>query len=506
MTGQERTADAVTTAGAVDVPAEGSDPVGAKGLPFAAVLGLIAGLAVFATSQTHLRDIDVFWHVLAGRELLAGVAPDHVGRTWSFAPDPQHWTSTQWLAEVLFAWIHDVAGWAGLAAFRVLTAAAAIAILALTTLRGRSRAVAGFPFLLATAMLAFVSQERPAQFTLIGSAVLGGVLVAGLTRHRLPRWYLLLPATTLWANLHGGWVLVPTVLLLVAAGVALDCGVRAPVVRHAALLAVGAAVAGCLTPSGLSGLMAPVRFSEAAALIKEWAPVEPTSTLGWLTLAMLALFLIGWSGAQRLPRSEGLVVLLLLCFTWMAYRNLAPGLAMLAPLAAHGLCRGFPEIGRPEPRWSVPVGAVLAVLLTVLGVASVAVVPNLPTGSQPLALAQRIATLPPGQRVLNDYNTSGAVLYFGGSGTMVAIDGRSDRYGADYIRDYVDLTQLEGDDWEQLLDTLQPTAALLDKDAPLARLLVTERGWQQLGPVDADHVLLVPPAAGKSAGSAPAQG
>ncbi len=100
------------------------------GLPFSAVLGLIVGLALFATSQTSLRDIDVFWHVLAGQALLDGVAPDQVGSTWSFAPDPRSWTSTQWLSEVLFAALHEAFGWAGLAAFRVVTAAVAVAILA----------------------------------------------------------------------------------------------------------------------------------------------------------------------------------------------------------------------------------------------------------------------------------------------------------------------------------------------------------------------------------------
>lgn len=475
----------------------------ADGLPFAAVLGVLAGLSIAAVAVTPLRDIDVFWHVLAGRELLAGVPADAVGQQWSFAPDPLPWTSTQWVTEVIFAWLQDLGdGWAGPAAFRVATAAVAVAVLAVTTLRGRARAVAGFPFLLATAMTAFVSQDRPQQFTLIGAAVLGGVLVAGLVEQRLPRWWILLPATVVWANLHGGWVLVPAVLALVALGVSLDHGLGAPAARRAGLLALAGALAGCLTPSGLAGLTAPLRFSSATALIREWTAVSPVSALGWFTLAMLALFVLGWSASRELPRSEAVVVLVLLTFTWMANRNLAPGLALLAPLSAHRLCTAFPSVGRPEPRWSVPVGIGLATVLALVGVASVWGRDNLPYETQPLRLARQLAELPAGQRVLNDYNTSGAALFFGGPQTVVAIDGRTDRYGADYIGRYVDLLALRGD-WEPLFDELAPTAALLEQDSPLGHVLVAERGWRQVGEPDAGYVLLVRPAAASERAASP---
>ena len=115
------------------------------------------------------------------------------------------------------------------------------------------------------------------------------------------------------------------------------------------------------------------------------------------------------------------------------------------------------------------------------------------------ALRQRFArsadtvapTLPPGQRVLNDYNASGVVLYFAPPGTKVAIDGRSDRYGAQYISSYVKLMALKGD-WEGLLQRLAPTSALIRSDSALAHVLVTERGWTQIA-AEGDYVLLQAP-------------
>jgi hypothetical protein len=461
------------------------------GLPFSAVLGVIAGLAILGNALTELRDIDLYWHVLAGRELLEGLSPRELGQTWSFAPDPLPWTSTQWLAEILFAVLHDVAGWAGLAAFRVVTAAAAIAVLARTTLHGRPAALAGFPFLVAMVLIAFVSQERPQQFTFIGAAALGGVLVAGLVEGRLPRWWVLAPATTVWANVHGGWVLVPVVMGLVALAALVERGPRDPVLRRAVGLAALGALAGCLTPSGPQGLLAPLRFSSAAELVNEWEAVRPTTALGWVSILMLVLFLVGWSASRMIPRGELLVVVALLVFTWLAWRNLTPGMALLAPLAAHRLVLGFPGVGRPEPRWSVPLGIASASALTVLALGVVAVADHLPRGEQPLELVSRIAQLPPGQRVLNDYNVAGAVLFFGGDGVQVAIDGRTDRYGAQYIEDYTGMLALRGD-WEALLDRLDPTAALLHEDAALGHVLRSDRGWQQVGEVENGFVLLVP--------------
>ena len=468
-------------------------PTQATGLPFSAVLGLLAGLSIVASATTPLRDIDLYWHILAGRELLAGTAADQLGEAWSFAPGAHAWLTTQWLSEILMATLQDGVGWAGQAAFRLVTAAAALGMLAWSTLRGRPKALAGFPFLLAGALIVFVSQDRPSQFTLIGAAWLGGVLITGLTRQALPRWWVLLGVTVLWANLHGGWVLVPAILVLIALCLIVSEDRTEPgIVPRSLGLAVASVAAGCLTPAGVFGLSATWRFSESAVQIREWAAVQPASRVGWLTIAMLGLLLVGWS-SSRLPRAEALAVLALLTFSWLAVRNLAPGLALLAPLTAHRLCQAFPGVGRREPRWSVPVGLAAAGLLTLAAVVSVIArgPANLPTTTQPVALAQRIAELPAGQRILNDYNTSGVVLYFGGSGTRVAIDGRADRYGSDYIAQYLDLLDLQGE-WEPLLNELGPTAALLSQDSPMARYLQTERGWQQLGDADAGYVLLVP--------------
>ena len=305
------------------------------------------------------------------------------------------------------------------------------------------------PFLISVAAVSIVSQERPQQVTLIGAAALGGVLAAGLVHGRLPRWYVIAPSTAIWANLHGGWVLVPAVLGLLALGRLADVGrLRDPFLLKAITLSGLAAVSGLLTPAGLGGITAARRFSRAADGLAEWGSTQPAYSLGIFTTLMLLLLATGWArSASRVPRSEVLAGLVCLVFAWTAWRNVAPGLALLAPMTAHRLCTSFPTIGRREPRWSVPVGIGLATLLTVGSIAGLMGREHLPTSTKPVGLAAQIAGMDSGQRVLNNYRLAGLVLYFGGPDTKVAIDGRADRYGAATIRAYLDLMDLKGD-WQ----------------------------------------------------------
>ena len=156
------------------------------GLPFSLVLGLLVGMALFATTQPALMDIDIYWHVRAGRELLEGTSPRDVGAGWSFAPNPDTWVTTQWLSEIMFAGLHSLWGWSALIAFRTVTAGLVLLILARTTLATRPLPLAAFPFLIAGASAITVSQERPQQVTLIGAALLGAVLLAGLLAAAAP--------------------------------------------------------------------------------------------------------------------------------------------------------------------------------------------------------------------------------------------------------------------------------------------------------------------------------
>jgi hypothetical protein len=438
----------------------------------------------------QMRDIDLYWHILAGEEIASGTPISELGLGWSFAPEPLPWTSTQWLAEVILHYAHSAGGWTAVAALRVVTAIVATAFLAQATLRGRPASLAGLPYLIGLTSIAYASQERPQQATLIGAAILGGVLVSGLVVPRLPRWYLVLPLTVLWANLHGGWILVPFVLGIIALGRILDHGPKDRMAWQSAGLSALALASGALSPAGISGVTAAFRLKEATSLIQEWQGTRPIHVYGILTVLMLLFACLGWARTQKVAVSEVVAFLACLLFSWTAWRNVAPGMVMAAPLVAHRLTQAFPGVRRSEPRWSVPVGIAAAAVLAALSLMSLIGREHLPVGRWPVDLAKQVADLPAGQRVLNDYNAAGLVLFFGGDGTQVGIDGRADRYGAEYAEDYIGLRTLKGE-WESLLDQLAPTSALFEEEMAITHVLQAEYGWRVVGQ-DNGWVLLVP--------------
>ena len=461
--------------------------------PILLVAGLFVGLVILASTRQSIHDVDVYWHMRAGGELLDGIPANQLGLNWSFAPDPLPWVTTQWAAEVALHKTHALMGWPGLVWYRTLTALIAVGILALSTLRGRPGALAGFPFMIASTAVIIVSQERPNQVTLIGAAALGSVLVIGLTQGRLPNWWALLPLTWIWANFHGGWVLVPATLGLVLIGRALDHGLHDRTARRALALFVGSLVIGTLTPAGFESTVAALRFSQASDFIQEWTRAIPLKGIGYTSAAMVITVGIAWT-RYRVPRSEAFATLMLVLFGWTAVRNVAPSVIILAPLAARALVEAFPGVGRGrEPRWSAVIGGLLVLALTITGLATATGTDPLPYDKYPVTLAERIRDLPGPQRVLNDYNVAGFVLHFADPADQVGIDGRSDRYPSDYIEAYVGLDDLRGD-WESLLAELDPTSALLKKESPLAQILVAERGWT-LVQSEGDWALLTPPAA-----------
>ena len=452
------------------------------------IVGLISGGLLLGSALLQIRDVDLYWHLRAGQELRDGVPVDAIGSAWSYARDSIPWVTTQWLAEVTLHAVHASMGWAGLVAYRTITAAVAVALLAYSTLRGRPVILAGFPYLIAALATVAVSQERSNQASLIGAAGLGGVLISGLSQGRLPRWWLLLPATWIWASFHGGWVLVPMTLLLIALGRALDHGIRDRVAVGAVGLGLATVVTGTLTPAGTASTFAIFRFSGATDAIQEWRPTEPMHGLGYLTAVMAVLLVISLARTMS-PVSVVVVSSILLIYSWTAVRNVAPALLLLAPLVADRLVAAFREVGRsPEPRWSAPSGMIAAGVLVTVGLAMLPGRELLPTDDYPVGLAARIAELPGAQRVLNEYNVAGMVLFFAGRDDQVGIDGRTDRYGSDYIDSYLDLTSLKGD-WRPLLAELAPTSALLEADGPLAHVLVAERGWVVVAE-EGDWVLL----------------
>jgi hypothetical protein len=98
--------------------------------PYAIVSAIAAAAVLWWVATQPVLDFDLPWHILVGREIMSGVWPGQAARGWSFADVPDTWVSTQWIAEVVFAWLRDTFGWSALLWYRYLTTIAIMAIAA----------------------------------------------------------------------------------------------------------------------------------------------------------------------------------------------------------------------------------------------------------------------------------------------------------------------------------------------------------------------------------------
>jgi hypothetical protein len=178
---------------------------------------------------------------------------------------------------------------------------------------------------------------------------------------------------------------------------------------------------------------------------------------------------------------------------------------MLAPVVVGTMARAIGDddplpagTRQPLARVSAGIAAVGVALSLVLAVTQTpAVDPDIPQ-----ALLTKVRDNPQPQRVLNTYNISGPLLFFGGPPphVLVAIDGRADRYGGEYIGKYTDTLMYARPGWEDMVDDLDPTAAVLRIDEPLAGALVAQRGWTEVAREGNTLILAAPGSTGWPAG------
>ncbi len=455
-----------------------------------------ASVVLLAAASGPIRDVDYYWHLLVGRDILAGIPPAEAGRGWSFAPAPDTWVSTQWLAEVLLAWLEERSGTSSALLYRVATTAIALVSLALVTIPKRPVRPAVVVFTLTALELAVFVQERSQQLTYILAPVVGWWAHRAWRDGRVPRWWLLLPTVWVWAQFHGGWILAPALLLLAGLARVLD---RRSWDRTVSVLvgqSLASLIVAVIAPAGIGNVTAVLRFSAAAETIKEWQRVEIWHPASIPFVVLLLVLTVSWARGRVRPSVGELVYVgALVAFALSAYRNLPTALLALAPAAVPMLARAWgdePAASPPASRGPERLGSALlvgAALVLALVSAGARATPLDPS-RVPLALLDRIES---GARVLPTYGVSGAVLWRAGPppAVQVAIDGRTDRYGSDYLRDYAEL-ESGAPGWETLLDELAPTEALLRTDRALAELLVARRGWTEVART-ADHVLLRAP-------------
>jgi hypothetical protein len=118
------------------MPLDPALPVPRAGLGLSWPL-LVAGcsfLMVFARGQHLLMDADTYWHIAAGRWMLAHHSIPTVDPfSYTFLGAP--WTAHEWLSEIVYAATYAIGGWSAVVAIATAAFVAALAILTRYLLR-----------------------------------------------------------------------------------------------------------------------------------------------------------------------------------------------------------------------------------------------------------------------------------------------------------------------------------------------------------------------------------
>jgi hypothetical protein len=461
---------------------------------------LFAGALWVAT--TPVNDLDSYWHVRIGREILQRHALTGLGQEWLGVPQGD-WRTSQWLSEVLMYLTVDHLGWIALPGLRLLTACALFAVFVLTLVRRRQLIASFVVLLLLVVGLEVLFQDRPQTVSLVFIALLAAACERLWTVGRRPSLLLVAGLSLLWAQLHGLWVLGPAAFGLVAAGALLDRGRARPGQARAALLCAAASLTGVLNPEGPASFLLPFAFrNSAGAHINEWAPTAFTMPLTVAWGLLLCLVVWGWIHARAwIAATELLWVFAWSAFGVLAVRNVGPAMLFIAPVALRVLERaGEIRLGRLTKAVSTRESRILTGLLAAIVVTTAILVTATFRVMDPLqnAPALRIARFLDSAdgplRIWDGYNASGVLIAFGGGSRghlKLVVDGRADLWGGDYIQKLVSTQGLSGD-WRQHFASFHADAMVIPPDTPLVTYLREVDNWR-VAQVDGSYVLLVPP-------------
>ncbi len=306
----------------------------------------------------------------------------------------------------------------------------------------------------------------------------GGLAMARARRESPPLW--LLPAMTLWVNLHGSFMGG----LLLAAAFAVEAVCDPTANRRAAAIQWGrfllaAILCALANPEGPAGLLFPFQHlgMKSLAWIGEWQSTD-FSRLQPLELMILAGLALGLSGKVTLPPMRLLMLLALIHGALSHSRNeqllgLVGAIVLAQPIGA-ALGRGQ---ALPTPTWRFAIFAAPILALAALGAR--AAIPLTPerTGA---AFAATLARVPPDLRtrpVLNDYSLGGDLIF---QGIRPFVDSRADLHGDAFLTRFRAATAPNRPALRRLLTEHAIAWTIFPAGHPIVPALDQEPGWRRL--------------------------
>jgi hypothetical protein len=434
-----------------------------------------------------LQDSDTFWQIKVGQWIIYHRALPHTD-FYSFTRFGAPWISTSPLSQILYAAVHARWEWAGPVILTSLAIAATVAILVYLLSAHFEAAQCVLLAMLALLLSFHHLLARPHVLAMPVMVAWVGGMVSAANRPAPPS-LLLLPLMSLWASLHGGFILGlaligPVALIAVWNSTSER---RLLIALKWSFFAVGAVAASCCTPYGWSTLLGAANIldlGELLSIISEWRPAD-FSSFGFFEATLLGL--IGLGFYRGLVLSPPRIILLLgLIYMALAHVRSIEAFAFLLPLIlAKSLAdRIEPQASPSAVKFRSPpyvtafatvaiVGAAWASTLSYMSHHNFAFV----SSHTPIAAVELLKHCH-AKRILNSYEFGGYLI---ASGVPAFIDGRAELYGQKFVVDFFGAVEQGNiDQLLRLLDDYQIDATLLVPKSPAAQVLDHIKGWQRL--------------------------
>ncbi|QPF92864.1 hypothetical protein [Bradyrhizobium commune] len=450
-------------------------------------VGAGAYLFFLTIGDTLLQDSDSFWQIKIGQWILDHGAMPYTD-FYSFTRPGAPWISTSWLSQVAYAFTYAQWGWAGPVILTALAMAVSAAVFV-----DLLDAHLEVPRSVLFAMLAVVLSlhhilARPHILALPVMIAWVGMLMAAADRKGAPSW-VWLPLMSLWANLHGGFVLGLALIgpMAFEAIWGLDSGKQVRLLLRWFLFGVAAMAACCVTPYGwrtLLGATNILNLGELLSVISEWMPANFASFSAFEG-ALLGLIAIGLFRGLTLSPPRILLILLL---TWMGLTHVRSieAFAFLVPLV---LAKPLGEKS-PLPQRARGTESPAARYVTMMGALMIAAAAWTSTSiymshhrfsftmEQTPVTAVDLLQQRKARRIFNAYQFGGYLI---SRDIPVFVDGRAELYGEKFVMDFFKAVEVKKlDNLTRLLEEYKIDATLMVADAPAAQVLDHIKGWKRL--------------------------
>ncbi|MGQ9710119.1 MAG: hypothetical protein ACUVXE_06565 [Anaerolineae bacterium] len=446
-------------------------------------------LAALVTARTP-ADPDMWWHLSAGREMLARgeiLTRDVFSYTRTGAP----WTNAFWLADIGMYLLYRLGGFPALSLAMALLAALTMAIV--------YRQMTGLPILRAAVLILATVAAAPAWSPRpqLLSYLLLALLDLWLTQWRegAPRQFWRLPPLfALWANLHGGFIWGFLLLIAWIVGEALDRlfgekgGFTWKELCDLSLFTALSIPAVLLNPNGLAIWRLPFYTVSVSLRISEWLSPDFHQFSFHPMLWLLFLLMVGLARLrERIPLAALLKVIGFADMTFVSVRAIGVYAIVTAPVVARtlaGVIGPLPvdrwrarSIPRPAVRRLVNASFILVLAAAVVARAVALSSPALVEKSYPTGAVTWLKTHRPEGRLFNSYNWGGYLLWALPE-YPVFVDGRADLYGDEVLSQWWQVVNGEPEGWD-VLERWDVRLILLEPDWPVVQELPA-RGWREL--------------------------